>query len=228
MSGSRHRTLIGILASCVGLIALLALPSGAAAKDRNHDRIPDRWEKNHHLSLGANQARRDQDRDGLRNRGEFMASDKPHDADSDNDGVEDGDENAGTIKSFDSDTGRLVINLFNGDTLSGQVTSGTEIECENENENENEAGDDHGGRQENESGDDRHARGGENSGPSEDSGPGNAADDESSGNHESDENDEQGESSCSTSDLTVGAAVHEAELEASSTGAVFDEIELAE
>ncbi len=82
---------------------MLALPSVAAAKDRNHDRIPDRWEKRHRLSLNVNQARRDQDGDQLRNRGEFLAGDNPRKADSDGDGITDGEENAGTIASFDTD-----------------------------------------------------------------------------------------------------------------------------
>jgi hypothetical protein len=64
--------------------------------------------------------------------GEFKAGDNPRDADTDNDGVKDGNENAGTIQSFDPSTGRLVSNLFGGDTLSGLVTDQTEIECDNE------------------------------------------------------------------------------------------------
>lgn len=150
MSGNRHRSLIGLLASCVGLIVFLALPSGAAAKDGNHDRIPDRWEKGHHLSLQVKQTRRDQDHDGLRNRGEFLTGNNPRDEDSDNDGVEDGDENAGRIASFDNSTGRLVIDLFGGDTLTGLVNSSTEIKCEDEDEHE------HTGV---------HSRHGDNSGP---------------------------------------------------------------
>jgi len=89
------------------LFTILAGP--AAARDRNHDRIPDRWEKRHHLSLKVNQAKRDQDRDGLRNRAEFRAGLDPRDDDSDDDGLEDGDENAGTIQSFNAATGRLTI-----------------------------------------------------------------------------------------------------------------------
>ena len=146
----------------LGVLAILALPSLAAAKDRNHDRIPDRWEKRHHLSLHVKQARRDQDRDHLKNLGEFRTAPtasgrqrsdgiddgtergrrQPRDDDSDNDGTEDGDENAGTIASFDGTV--LTINLFGGGTVSGQVTGRTEIECENE-DDEPEGGDDRRG-----------------------------------------------------------------------------------
>src|SRR6478735_11979880 len=119
----------GVLLAALGAVALLALPGVAAAKDRNHDRIPDRWEKRHHLSLHVNQARRDQDRDHLDNRGEFKAGDNPRDRDTDNDGVMDGDENAGTITAFDTETGKLTISLFGGDTVTGFVTEDTRIEC---------------------------------------------------------------------------------------------------
>jgi hypothetical protein len=208
MSGNRFRPLLVLAASCLGLIALLAVPSGAAAKDRNHDRIPDRWEKGHHLSLGVNQAHRDQDRDKLGNRGEFLADDNPRDADTDNDGTEDGDENAGKIESFNATSGRLVIDLFGGDTLSGQVTADTRIKCENENENENGANDqnDHRlGRDGSGSSDDNSGPGSENSGPGRD-------DDENA--------------NCSTADLTAGRVVEEAELHTEGGAAVFEEVEL--
>jgi hypothetical protein len=212
MSGNRYRHLMVLVASCLGLIALLALPSGAAARDRNHDRIPDRWEKAHHLSLKVNQARRDQDRDGLRNRGEFQASDLPHNEDTDGDSTEDGDENAGAIESFQG--GVLTINLFSGGTLTGTVTPDTEIDCTGADEPN---GDNNDGDHESESGDDRLSRHGENSGPSSDN----------EGNDEADENDEQGETDCSTADLTPTTVVHEAEVSGSGTNTVFTEIELA-
>src|SRR5436190_590265 len=123
---------LGLLLAAIGVLVMLAVPGIAAAKqrDRNHDGIPDRWEKRHHLSTRVNQARRDQDRDRLRNRAEFLAGTNPRNADSDGDGIPDGEENAGKIASFDPETGRLVINLFGGDTVSGLVTEETEIECD--------------------------------------------------------------------------------------------------
>src|SRR4051794_2815773 len=111
----------------IAATALLALPGAAAAKDRNHDGLPDGWEKAHHLSLKVNQAHRDQDRDGLRNRREFQAGTDPRRADTDGDGRKDGDENAGKVTSFTG--GVLTITLFDGSTLTGAVTPGTKIEC---------------------------------------------------------------------------------------------------
>src|SRR3954447_13187778 len=129
-----HRPRLGMtwFALALGALALLAMPALAAAKDGNHDRIPDRWEKRHKLSLNVNQARRDQDGDHLRNRAEFLAGDNPRDRDSDDDGVMDGSEQAGTIASFDAGTGRLVIDLFGTDTVAGFVTDETEIKCDDD------------------------------------------------------------------------------------------------
>src|SRR3954451_5137199 len=109
---------VGLMLIAIGALVMLAVPSIAAAKqrDRNHDGIPDRWEKRHRLSTRVNQARRDQDRDHLRNRAEFLAGTNPRNADSDGDGIPDGEENAGTIASFDATSGKLVINVFGGET----------------------------------------------------------------------------------------------------------------
>ena len=227
-SKNKSARLGGLLALALGAFALLAMPGVAAAKDRNHDRIPDRWEKRHHLSLNVNQAGRDPDRDHLANIGEFKAGDNPRDDDSDDDGVVDGEENAGTIASFDATTGKLVIDLFGAETISGTVTDRTKIKCEDEHSPDvstrsgevehrddhgggEEAGDDHGGRG-HETGDDN---GGDNSGPgSSDSGP-SGHDDNGTG------------ANCSVSDLTAGTVVREAELELEHGTATFDEVELA-
>ena len=207
-SKNRRARLGGLLAMALGALALLAMPGVAAAKDGNHDRIPDRWEKRHHLSLSVNQAGGDQDGDHLRNRDEFQAGDNPRDRDSDDDGVMDGDENAGTIASFDAASGKLVIDLFGTDTVGGLVTAQTKIKCEDEHSpdvtatrsREAEPGDDNGA--------DNSGPGSHNSGPS-------GHDDNGTG------------ANCTVSDLTPGAVVQEADLEVEHGTATFDEVELA-
>jgi len=235
----RPRLGMTLLALALGALALLAMPALAAAKDRNHDRIPDRWEKHHKLSLTVNQARRDQDHDHLRNRAEFLAGDNPRDADSDDDGVKDGSEQAGTIVSFDAETGRLVIDLFGNDTIAGVVNGDTEIKCDDDSSTassssegsdsgEEEAGDDNGGEGEEEAGDDNggegepgddnggdHEEGDDHSGPSDNSGPG----------HEGD--DDHGDRLCTTAELVPGAVVEEAELKVENGQATFAEVELS-
>ena len=229
----RPRLGMTLFALVLGAVALLAMPGLAVAKDRNHDRIPDRWEKRHKLSLTVNQARHDQDGDHLRNRGEFLAGDNPRDRDSDDDGVMDGSERAGTIASFDAATGRLVIDLFGTDTVAGIVTDETEIKCDDDSSSasvssegsgsgEAEPGDDHGGEGEIEPGDDHGGEepgddnGGDNSGPgSDNSGPGHDGD------------DDHGDRLCTTAELVPGAVVEEAELRVSNGQATFHEVELS-
>lgn len=210
---------LGLLLVAIGMLAMLAVPSIAAAKqrDRNHDGIPDRWEKRHHLSTKVNQARRDQDRDHLRNRAEFMAGTNPRNADSDGDGVPDGEENAGTIASFDTTSGRLVINVFNGETVSGLVTEETEIECRGQKDEES-ASDSKGG----EEGSDDDQQGEE---PGDDDGQDGPGDDQ--GDEEESGDDDGQASNCTTADLKAGAVVHEAELEIEDGSATFEKVELA-
>ena len=203
-------------------LALLAVPATADAKrrDRDHDGLPDKWEKRHHLSTRTKSAKKDPDRDGLNNRREFnnrtnprdadtdndgledgsevRVGDNPRDPDTDNDGVEDGDEFAGTVQSFDSSTNVLTILLADGTTTrSGTVDSRTRIECE--------AGEVHAAHDGGEGGNSGPGNGGEDN-----SGPGNG--------------DEQG--NCTTSDLTPGRVVREAELEIEDGTTVFRKVEL--
>ncbi|MDX6691509.1 MAG: hypothetical protein QOG15_2966 [Solirubrobacteraceae bacterium] len=225
-----------------GLIAALALsalfvaiaPSAALAKsrDRNHDKIPDRWEKKNHLSLKVKQTTKDQDHDGLRNLQEFRNHTNPRDADSDNDGlgdgaevdsennptdddtdndgVMDGEENAGTIASFDGTT--LTISLGGGGSISAMVVDGfTEVKCETASTVSS-----------------RHDGGGDSS--DDNSGPGSSSsgsgDGGSSGDDNADNNGGDNETDCGIAALQVGATVHEAELELVNGMAVFHEVKL--
>lgn len=232
----KQTRLRALLALALGAVAVLALAGLAVAKDGNDDRIPDKWEKQHDLSLQVDQSRRDQDRDGLRNRAEFRSHNDPRDRDSDDDGTRDGDEGAGTIASFDTGTGRLVIDLFGGDEIAGLVTDRTKIKCEDEHSHdssgvhprrshgESEPGDDHGGHG-NEVGDDHGDDGiepGDDSGSDDDnSGPGS----EHSGQSGHDDNGTG--ANCTSADLIVGAVVEEADVEIEHGKATFDEVELA-
>jgi hypothetical protein len=265
-TASRPALLIGAAL----IVALIALPAAAAAgkRDRNHDRIPDRWEKRHNLSLKFDQRRRDQDRDGLRNRSEWRADTNPHDADTDgdgvedgdedrdrdevdneneevehtspgdsdsdddgspdgeedrehdgldnagedasgnhpvdadtdDDGVEDGDENAGVVASYNADTHRLTIELFNGESVTGWVTEQTAIVCQSESEHE--SGDESVGHDL----------------------PAGAASEEPP--PPPDETPPGEEPGCSREHLVPGTIVHEAELKPTGDGVVFVEIEL--
>jgi hypothetical protein len=219
--------------AAVGVLALLLAASAgtAVAKDRNNDRIPDKWEKRFHLSLNVNQADNDQDRDGVDNLNEFQEGTNPRDRDSDNDGRPDGREdsdhdglnNRGEDRSAnlpddrDTDNDGITdgnenagtVASFDGTTLvidlagGGQV-SGTvtpQTEIKCETEDEHEVGDDSSSR----------ARASHDSGGVDDnSGPGGDVE------HGDDDN------VCTTADLTLNAVVHEADLE----GTTFTEIEL--
>ena len=205
------RTIRILLLAAGACAALLAFAPGAMAHnwrgDRNHDRIPDRWERANHLSLKVNQAKRDQDHDGLRNRGEFLAGDNPRKTDTDGDGIEDGRERAGTVVSFTG--GVLVVHLFNGDDVRGSVDDNTELKCEDARAMAARAADHGGGGGDDDHGGDEH---GDRSGPGH-------GDDE-------DEDDNDAQANCDASLLTPGAIVGEAELRATAGGLVFREIEL--
>ena len=214
MSRRTVRTLLLLAATCAAALVFPAAGMARSHGDRNGDRIPDRWERAHHLSLKVNQAKRDQDHDGLRNRAEFMAGDDPRDADSDDDGTKDGKEKAGQVVSFTG--GVLIVHLFNGDDVKGTVDDNTEIECEDgpattpTAPTARAADDGHGGGDEGD--DEQHGDGDHNDGDHED------------GDH--DDNDDEDQPGCDATKLTAGAVVGEAELKATAGGLVFEEIEL--
>jgi hypothetical protein len=213
-------------------MALLAVPAGALAKsrDRDHDRMPDKWERKHHLNTHANDARKDPDKDHLSNLSEFRHHTDPRKADSDNDGIDDDDEVlndtnpnrrdsdddgvndddeiSGTIVSFANNVLTIRLPGDNAGTFSGTVNAATEVECEDDDAPAATAS--HDGS------DDNSGPGSDNSGPdSDDSGPG--SDDDR-------QDDEQND--CTAADLKPGAHVHEAEFFTSGGTTVFSEVEL--
>lgn len=201
-----HRIKAGMFASALALVAFAA-PAMASAKDVNRDRIPDKWEKANKLSLKVDQRKKDQDSDGLRNRGEFLAGTNPRDADTDDDGVADVAENAGAISAWDPGTGALTVDLYAGGAVSGTVTDRTRVECEV-------AGDE------------------DDVPPPVDPAPlsaqrdGRGDDDGDEGDHHhGDHHGDEGDL-CSVDDLAVGVVVHEAAVEFDSTGATFRKIEI--
>ena len=115
---------------------------------------------------------------------------------------------AGTVTSFNN--GVLTITLNDGVTTeTGAVTNDTNLKCEAPENNQGNNGDNDGDRGE--------ARDDGGPGPSGGGGDGNGDNGDDGG---------MGEQNCSTAALTPGAAVSEAELRISSTGAVWHEVEL--
>jgi hypothetical protein len=198
---------------------LFAASASASGRDGNGDRIPDRWEKKHGLSLKVKQTRRDQDKDGFHNRAEWRAKTDPHDADTDDDGLDDAEENAGTVTAFAN--GELTITLFDNGTLTGKVTPDTEIKCDDDSARtsgdggDDEGDDDHGGRggDDDEGDDDHRGRGGDD-------------DDDDGDHHHGDHRHHGDDDACAPDALKVGAKVEEATLKISSAGRIWEEIEL--
>jgi Glycosyl hydrolases family 16 len=71
---------------------LAATVTAVTPRDRDDDRLPDRWERNHHLSPTRPSARRDPDGDHLNNRRELRLRIHPRRADTDRDRLRDGAE----------------------------------------------------------------------------------------------------------------------------------------
>jgi len=211
---------IGILATAIVALLAVSLPASAAAKDRNHDRIPDKWEKSHKLSLKRDQRKLDQDNDGLRNRGEWRAGTNPRDKDSDDDGVSDLKEKAGVISSYDADTGELTLSLYAGGELTASVTDDTRVQCESEDtaeDNGTDEGDDDGTDDQG-SGDVSSRHGGPGSGREGEDESGD--DDGGHGGHGG------CDGNCSVDDLAEGVEVTQAEIKITADGKVFKELEI--
>ena len=130
MNRDRKPSRLGcLLALALGAMALLALPGVAAAKDRNHDRIPDRWESGTTSRSGStrpsvtrtatpSQPRRAPGRrQPTRSRQQRQRSDgrrgeRRHD------------------RLLRPRHRQVVIDLFGSETVAGLVTESTRVECE--------------------------------------------------------------------------------------------------
>jgi hypothetical protein len=77
-----------VLAFCLAVFAVAA----GKGRDRDHDRLPDKWEKRHQLSMKHRSSKRDPDHDRLSNLREYRAHTNPRRADTDGDGFGDGAE----------------------------------------------------------------------------------------------------------------------------------------
>lgn len=125
------------------------------------------------------------------------------------------DENAGTVVSFEKEV--LTIRLGDGSTVSGKVTSGTEIECvKAPTATASQTGDDKG---EDEGSGDK-----ESSGEKEDQSQTEGSKEDSGDGEDSTTSSE--EAPCGASALKEGVVVREAELKVSSSGSEFESIEL--
>jgi hypothetical protein len=228
------------LTTAVITAALLVVPAGALAKDRDrdHDGMPDKWEKAHHLNFRVKDARKDPDRDHLSNLSEFRHHTNPHKADtdrdgindgrevrdrtnprsddSDRDGVEDGDEISGTVVSFQNGVLTIQLARAGAGNVSGTVNDQTRIECD-----DNEQDDDAPTTTARASHDGPGGDDGDNSGPGSDN---QGRDDDDQGDDNDNDNDE---GQCTVADLKQGAVVHEAKLAKAADGSnVFTKIEL--
>lgn len=217
MKISRKET-IGVLATAVIALFAISLPGTASAKDQNKDRIPDRWERSHKLSLNKDQRKLDQDRDGLKNRGEWRAGTSPRDKDSDGDGVSDLKEKAGVISAFDAETGELTLTLYAGGELSGSVTDETRIRCQSgvgEEEGTEESAERRGGIED--EGGPRDENQEQGQGPPGHGGPGHGG---------PGERDKDCGGDCSVEDLAEGVEITEAVVQYTASGKVFRELEI--
>lgn len=216
------RLIKGLIAAAIAA-SLLVLPAGALAqgRDRDRDRMPDKWEKKHGLNPRVKDARKDPDHDGLSNLSEFRHGTDPQRADTDDDNVSDGhevregsdprdgDEISGTVVSFEA--GVLTIQLpgQGAGTAAGTVTGATEIECDDDDAPA--------------AGASREGDSGEGSDDADHSG----GDDPSGDANRSGDDDRGDDDRCTTAGLAPGARVHEGELATASDGTdVFTKIEL--
>jgi hypothetical protein len=238
----------------VALAALLALPGAAMAKsrDRDHDKLPDKWEKKFHLSTHKKSAKGDPDRDRFNNLAEFRSKTNPRKKDSDRDGVRDPNDDTdhdgltnreeihgGTnpcdrdsdddgVRDDEETIGTVASFVADsGNPNSGVLTitlkNGSTLSGRVDGTTEIECrAPEHAGVNARHGSDDGGSNSGPGSGGEDNSGPGNGGEDHSGPGRGGDDERRP----CTTADLTAGTPVHEAEFHNSADGNVFEEVKL--
>src|SRR4051794_18266433 len=245
---------IKLLLFGVVLAALLAVPGAAMAKsrDRDHDKLPDKWEHKFHLSTHHKSGKGDPDRDGLNNRGEFKSKTNPRKADTDRDGINDANDDQDDDGVDNRDEQREHTNPCDRDSDNDGVEDGDEVGGTVDSFVEDSANPGTGvltikladnstisgkvdssteiecrtPRADDDANDDsmRERHDGSDDGDRSGPGSGDEGDDDHSGPGR--DGDGDGERDCTTADLTPGTAVHEAELHGTGPDAVFEEVKL--
>ena len=139
-----------------------------------------------------------------------------------------GSNDAGKVASFDASTGKLVITLSDGSAVTGTVTNDTELQCESAASSSSQSGSMQSDEQSSGQ-DDGPSSGSDDSATEGQDDQGDQTDqtDQTDQGDSNDQGDDDGApQSCSTSNLTPGTTVHEAELAISSTGAVWRGVDL--
>ena len=133
---------------------------------------------------------------------------------------------AGTVSSFTDNgdgTGTLTI-MVNGNPVTGTVNGNTELECTSSSSSQQ--GEDNGDNGDN------NANGGDDNGDNSSSGGSNNASDDGggtgddNGGNDGNDNGDNGAQMCSTANLTPNTPVADAVLELTSSGPVWDKVEL--
>lgn len=239
------------------LAALLALPSAAMAKsrDRDHDKLPDKWEKKFHLSTKKKSGKGDPDRDRFNNLAEFRSKTNPRRKDSDRDGIKDPaddtdhdgltnreelrdgtnpcdrDSDDDGVEDQEETIGTVASFVAdagnpNAGVLTITLNNGSTLSGRVDETTEIECrAPEHAVVNQHRGSDDSGSNSGPGSGGEDNSGPGSGGED-NSGPGSGGDDGHNDRRPCTTADLTAGTPVHEAEFHRSGDGNVFEEVKL--
>jgi hypothetical protein len=133
-------------------------------------------------------------------------------------------QNAGTVTSVQNNRVTITLNNTDRSTVTGMLTSATETKCEAPQQDQmqtEDRGDGSGDNSSANSGDNGPNNSGDNSGDNSGENSG-----DNSGNDNGDAGDNQGDGQAQMCTLATGMVVRHAELDVSSAGAVWHEIEV--